>query len=385
MTVVINSVEILDANGTSYEDCVYNYINKKSPNVNDYTETPVVDLKKFEIPITNEEILNYLHQENFNEKFVTRAISLAVLVTIKAVKDIKVPKNAVVIGVTLHTPIDIVYEIKNRYEQSKKIKPTLGANNTTSAICSTISRHLNTNSLNFVISQTCTSYLVALEQAKNLLELNKTDMVIVTGVDCASNPVNAFIFKSLGIHCESLPKPFSKSRSGIALGEAAVCYVLTREEKSQKKMAILDNICFYTDHHTATSPNPTAEASKYLLDTITNNNKIKVNHINCHATGTIIGDEIELQGLESLPYTTSIYGLKGSVGHTMSCSAGIEMAYSIHGLNNNWIPYTETMDTENTKHDLVSDNIKTCHNQENFIKLSFGFGGSSAAALISKC
>ena len=86
--------------------------------------------------------------------------------------------------------------------------------------------------------------------------------------------------------------------------------------------------------------------------------------------------------MEKLPYITDIFGLKGSVGHTLSSSAGVEMAYSIAGLNEGWIPYTSNLETPlPTKHNIIRDNILE-KQTDNFIKLSFGFGGVSAGILV---
>ena len=99
---------------------------------------------------------------------------------------------------------------------------------------------------------------------------------------------------------------------------------------------------------------------------------------------TTVGDEAELLALESLPYSCPIYGLKGSVGHTMASSAGVEMAYGIAGLREGWIPYTSTTtDPVETKHQIILHNILH-REQTNFAKLSFGFGGASAGVRISK-
>ena len=109
-----------------------------------------------------------------------------------------------------------------------------------------------------------------------------------------------------------------------------------------------------------------------------------IDAVNAHATATKVGDEIELLSLESLPYKTNIYGLKGSVGHTLSCSAGVEMAYSIAGMNEGWMPYTSIL-TEQlpTKHNIIVDEI-VAQESNNFVKLSFGFGGVSSGILVEK-
>jgi 3-oxoacyl-(acyl-carrier-protein) synthase len=379
MNLVINAIEVLDANGTSYAECIENYKRGKLPNVL-YSKDA---LPKFEIPITDDELQTELRQLGYDERGMPRVIKLAVLSALRAVKDIEVPKNAAVLGVTLQGNQETSEQVwRAMFAGKKSISPRWGAVVPQSTICTTVSRTLGLRGPSFMINQACSAFITAMSVADLMLETGQTDMVLLVGVDCATNPFTSYIFKSLGVCSVDSVRPFDKERSGTAMGEAAVCYVLTKSQQAQSSLASVDKISVYNDYYNLTSPSPDGAAGKFLLNEL--GKDMVLDSINCHATATKVGDEIEILSLETLPYSCPIYGLKSSVGHTMASSAGVEMSYSIAGLNQGWIPYTPTTsDPIETKHSVILNNILH-KEQTNFAKLSFGFGGASAGIRIKR-
>ena len=385
MTMIVNGIDLLDANGTSYPACVENFKRGNAANVTFHTDGPVAGTPKFSIPLTDEELQSEIEKENYEEHFMPRTIKLAVLAALRATKHLELPKNTAVIGVTLQGSQDSYGQVWTALQNNKKfISPRVGATIAHSAICTTVSRKLGLTGPSFMISQACSSFIVAMNTAELMLNAGQAAAVLVIGIDCATNPLTTFIFNSMNVCTKTSVMPFDVDRSGMALGEAAVCFVLTRPEQAQHSIAEVSAISVYNDYYSMTSPTPDGTAGKFLLKELTNNNQITLDSVNCHTTATIVGDEAELLALESLPYSCPIYGLKGSVGHTMASSAGVELAYGIAGLREGWIPYTST--TTNpvaTKHHIVLHNILH-QEQKNFAKLSFGFGGASAGVRISK-
>ena len=68
----------------------------------------------------------------------------------------------------------------------------------------------------------------------------------------------------------------------------------------------------------------------------------------------------------------------------MASSAGIEMAYSVAGLNQGWIPYTSnTTETVPSKHNIILEK-PVYQETDNFAKLSFGFGGVSGGVRVDR-
>lgn len=385
MKTIINNLEIIDANGVDFHSCITNYLNGNQANYSKHHFNVIKDLPKFDIPLDDETLDKKLEEINYKEIGMPRVNKLAVLVCFNAVKNLNVPKSTPVIGVTLQGSQE-TNELfwKSWFNERRMGNPRWGATITQSSISTTISRFLKLNGPSLMINQACSAFITALDVAEKFLNSGH-EMVIVFGVDCATHPFSAYIFNSMGVHTKSTIKPFSVDRSGMALGEGACCYILTKEDAARKKLASIGKISLYNDYFNLLSPSPDGSAGKFLLNEITDNYNIHLDSINCHITATKVGDEAEILALESLPYITNIYGLKGSIGHTMASSAGIEMAYSIAGMNNGWIPYTSsTTDTVDSKHKIILANPLYIDNK-NFAKLSFGFGGVSAGIRIDKC
>ena len=60
----------------------------------------------------------------------------------------------------------------------------------------------------------------------------------------------------------------------------------------------------------------------------------EIDMINCHATSTLAGDEIEARSIGSVfekhkPYITAN---KGSIGHTFGAAGSIEMVFTVKSL-----------------------------------------------------
>lgn len=385
MKTIVNAIDMLDANGTSYQSCIENYKRGNAARVAYHTDGLIAGTPKFEIPLSNEELQAEIEKENYEEHFMPRTIKLAVLTAIRSTRNIDLPKNTAVIGVTLQGSQESYTQVTAAMDKGKKfVSPRIGATIAHSAICTTVSRRLGLTGPSFMISQACSSFIVALNMAELVLDSGQAEAALVVGIDCSTNPFTTFIFNSMNVCTKTQVMPFDVDRSGMALGEAAVCFVLTKANRAQTSLAEISRISVYNDYYSMTSPTPDGTAGKFLLNALTNNNQITLDSVNCHTTATVVGDEAELLALENLPYSCPIYGLKGTVGHTMASSAGIELAYGIAGLREGWIPYTSTtVNPVATKHQIVLHNVLH-REQTNFAKLSFGFGGASAGVLISK-
>lgn len=124
MNLIVNAVDLLDANGTSFKDCLENYKKGNACNVRRYEEPLVTGLPRYDIPLSNEDLQEQLEGRNFEEHYLSRAIKLATLATLRAIEGIDIPKNTIVIGVTLQAPQDISWNIwKNWTSEKKGVSP----------------------------------------------------------------------------------------------------------------------------------------------------------------------------------------------------------------------------------------------------------------------
>lgn len=116
--------------------------------------------------------------------------------------------------------------------------------------------------------------------------------------------------------------------------------------------------------------------------------------INCHATSTPLGDEIELKAIRRLFNESSLKKLfitsnKGSIGHLLGAAGAVESIFTILSCFNSKIPLTVNLDesidsnlniVNKINFDWKLDDVKK---RRIAIKNSFGFGGTNASLIIS--
>jgi 3-oxoacyl-(acyl-carrier-protein) synthase len=382
MTIYVNDIELMDANGNSLDECVGNYLNGRlaisKSNHHLSAGLPVYALTQSEDQIDAE-----LNSFGCLDTFYSFSAKLALLSAIKISMRNKLLSNTAVICVTLEGAQHSKMAIHTAFSGNKKrISAKMAATCTPSSICTFVSRNLKLTGPSLVINQACSAFISALDYAKYLLESNTVDNVLLIGVETSSYALNMYVFKSAGVLTEGNIKPFDQLRSGTALGDAAVCWLLS-SHKTDKSLAKINKISLYSDHYHLTSHDPNGSAVKFLINNLVNG---PVDSVNCHATGTVVGDDIEMFGLKQfLTIPTKLYALKSFTGHCLASSAGVEMSYSIAGMNDGWIPYTPLTDHPiDTGHHSLILNKPLRQVNNNFVKLSFGFGGVSGGVLIEK-
>ncbi|NBP59204.1 hypothetical protein EBU71_22155, partial [bacterium] len=154
MKTIINSVELLDANGTSFDSCISNFLKGNQANFSRHEKAPLTGLPRYDIPITDEELDVELDKFGYSETGMPRITKLAVLACTRAVKDLDIPKNTPVIGVTLQGVQEFAQLIyKALFAEKRMVSPRWGATVTQSSICTTVSRHLNLFGPSFMINQ----------------------------------------------------------------------------------------------------------------------------------------------------------------------------------------------------------------------------------------
>jgi 3-oxoacyl-[acyl-carrier-protein] synthase II len=111
----------------------------------------------------------------------------------------------------------------------------------------------------------------------------------------------------------------------------------------------------------------------------------QIDYINAHATGTVIGDQVECQTLSKVFGTRPfISSTKSMTGHSIGSTSAIEAIISVMSIQTGLIPGTinlETIDPE-CPGNHVTETIK--HQVNNVLSNSFGFGGTNGVVIFSK-
>jgi pimaricinolide synthase PimS1 len=168
--------------------------------------------------------------------------------------------------------------------------------------------HLGVQGPVMAVDTACSSSLVALHLASEHLRSGRCDLAIVGGVQVASSP-EAFVVLSQtrALASDGRSKTFSDSADGYGRGEGAAVLALMRLEDAQAQGKQIIGVVRGTavNHDGASSgltvPNGTAQQKTLraaLADAHLDAADIDV--VECHGTGTSLGDPIEVQALNAV-------------------------------------------------------------------------------------
>lgn len=245
---------------------------------------------------------------------------------------------------------------------------------------------LNSKGFYATVSTACSSGIKAFSLAKDLLENEISEAVIVVCVDTLAK-VPVYGFNSLEVLTNKQCIPFSKNRTGMNIGEACAIFILEKDvSKGIKIMGIGES----SDIYHPTTPDPTAKEAINAIKMALHKAQIHpedVDYINTHGTGTLANDIMEANAIfDVFGAHTPVSSTKPMTGHCLGAAAGIETALCCKLLENfNGKLYPHVYDDE---YDESLPLIKLVNKNEIYSKCNiclcnaFGFGGSNAILIL---
>jgi acyl transferase domain-containing protein/acyl carrier protein len=267
-----------------------------------------------------------------------------------------------------------------------------------SIIASRISYHYDLRGPSWVSNTACSSSLVAVHYASKDIEDGRIDYAIAGGVnmilgDDFTDKMRSAGFLSKDDRC----KVFDNSANGYVRAEGGGLGLLANKKLVKKYYAELKGSSINQNggrSQVITAPHP--EAQEELILDACQDAGIKpqdISYMECHGTGTKIGDPIEISALQK----TVAKGRKGecllgsvksNIGHLESAAGIAGLIKSVLILNHGVIPPNLHYNQPNDYIDFKSHNLKVVSSEtkiDNQIHIgisSFGFGGSNAHIIL---
>tara|TARA_A100001388_G_C28768054_1_gene502005 strand:- start:1123 stop:2358 length:1236 start_codon:yes stop_codon:yes gene_type:complete len=239
---------------------------------------------------------------------------------------------------------------------------------------------------------TCSSGIYLLDMAKAYLERGNKYAILTGYEQLDAHELTRWFFMSLGAAApDGICRPFDKNRTGTVLRNSYAAMIVEREDEAKKRGANI--LCYVEDVRNRNdaghpmAPADDGKAYRMALESLMKDKDITyddIDYVNAHATGTPRGDEIELNTLKDyLPKGTTVSALKGHIGHAMGACSLAEITYTCMMMNKGIALHTANLnDPCDDYFDLIT---KPKEMEINYaLKNSFGFGGRSSVALISK-
>ncbi|WP_160128824.1 SDR family NAD(P)-dependent oxidoreductase [Kordia antarctica] len=262
------------------------------------------------------------------------------------------------------------------------------------------------------IDTACSSSLVALHRAMEAIHLGHCDQAFIGGVNALLTPDVYISFSKSGMLCEDgRCKTFSDKANGYVRGEGIGVLMVKK-----LKDAIRDGNQIYavvkgtSENHgghanSLTAPNPKSQAA--VIKQAFKDAEIdfsRLSYVECHGTGTPLGDPIEIEGLKMVAKELSpdakgeahctLGSIKSNIGH-LEYGAGIAgLLKVILQMKNKRIVKSLHCDTVNPYIQLEGTPFKIAHESRDWENpsgkprvagvSSFGFGGVNSHILLEE-
>ncbi len=257
-----------------------------------------------------------------------------------------------------------------------------------SAIASNIAQEFAIEGPRMTIATVCSSSGLALAAAKDLLETDDLDAVLVVGAETLSEVSHAG-FNSLRSIASTHCQPFDLNRKGLILGEGAGAILVERVDSAQKRkvpvLAFLKGYGLTTDTHHFTAPQPEGQAIAATIHQALTASALgpeKIAYINAHGTGTKLNDTAETRGIRSAlgPQADKVVvsSTKSMIGHQMGAASILEGIATVMSLQHGIVHPTANLETPDPACDLdyASDGSRNLA-MDCALSNSFAFGGSN--------
>ena len=270
-----------------------------------------------------------------------------------------------------------------------------------------ISQALSLSHIHFCLDAACSSPLYAARLASHYLWTHKADLMLAGGISCADPIFIRMLFSGIQGYPENndISRPLDKSSRGLITSEGVGMLVLKRYSD-----AVRDGDRIYASitgnglsndgrgKHLL-SPNPKGQtlAFEKAYSEADINPKV-LDYMECHATGTLLGDSTEFNSVETFfgkyqatPFTGSV---KSNIGHLLTGAASASMIKVLLSMSKGIIPTTINItDPIGSEDNVISPSrIVTSptnwHSKSGSIKRAgvsaFGLGGTNAHLILEQ-
>lgn len=187
-----------------------------------------------------------------------------------------------------------------------------------------LSRYLQLDCPNWVISTACTSSTKAIATGARLLQAGMFDMVLAGGVDtlCQFTLAGFDSLESLSIdRCQ----PFSKNRNGINIGEGAALFLMSTVPGPVALVGWGES----SDGYHVSAPDPRAAGAALAVKQALTKAHIDANeidYVNLHGTATQHNDAMEAKLVQQIFPNVPVSSTKSLTGHCLGAAGAIDAA-----------------------------------------------------------
>jgi len=242
----------------------------------------------------------------------------------------------------------------------------------------------------------CATGTVAIVQGFRMVSEGDAEYCLAGATDASIAPLMLGGYKNMKALATRDIRPFDKRRDGFLIGEGAgVVFLETLESAKARGARIYGEIIEAAYGQDSKQPihfDLKEHALSYTLGALLKRAGItprEIDYLNLHGTGTRHGDLYETLELKEAfgeeAYKIPMSSTKGATGHMLGATGAIEIIATLLGIHEGFIPPTVGLEEKDPACDLdYTPGKMRPHKITNAIKISMGFGGQVAAALLRK-
>ncbi|QQR99219.1 MAG: beta-ketoacyl-ACP synthase II [Sphingobacteriales bacterium] len=291
-----------------------------------------------------------------------------------------------------------------QHQQPRYFSPYFVTKMIVNNIAGHISMIYGFNGLNFAVASACSSSAHGIISAVQNIQLNKADVIIVTGSEAPIHEAGIGSFSAMRALSTNnqeptlASRPFDTQRDGFVLGEGAACLILESEahalKRNAKILAKIDGYAMNADAYHIAKPMPNGEMIAYNIAKCLDDANVQISEIDCvnaHATSTPQGDLAEISALNTVFGDTlkniNITATKSMTGHLLGAAGIMESVASILTIEKQEVPPTinlKNRDEAIAKEINLTENIAQKRDVNYVLNNNFGFGGHNVSILFKK-
>lgn len=293
-------------------------------------------------------------------------------------------------------------ELVQAYEacagRSHFVRPTYGLSFMDTDLCGLCTEQFGIKGFAYTAGGASASGQVSVIQAAHAVRTGLADVCIALGALTDLSYLECRGLRSLGamgsdryadqpgLAC----RPFDKNRDGFIYGESCAAVVLELADSAVKRgvtpSAMLSGWAMGADGNR--NPNPSREGEARVITKALELAGVPARHIdyvNPHGTGSVVGDETELQALADCGISDArINATKSLVGHGLSAAGAVEIVATVLQMQEARLHPTRNLDDPLEPHRNWVRGQAVEHRVRYALSLSMGFGGINTALCLER-
>lgn len=303
----------------------------------------------------------------------------------------------------------IDYEKHSSYQDRIKLQTKPLNHYASSLPASILAKALGLSGSTYTLDAACASSLYALKLACDELLSHRMDAMITGGVsrpDCLYTQMGFTQLQALSK--SGISRPFDDNGDGLVVGEGAGLLVIKRLSDAiahnDRIYAVIEGIGLSSDLG-GTLMAPKSEGQLRAMRKayeVANLSPADIDLVECHATGTPVGDKEEIKSLSSLWQETEghtdekcvLGSVKSNIGHLLTAAGASSLIKAILALKNKSFPPTANFNSSKNLQENGAEHFEILKEERHWPKREnaprraaingFGFGGINAHVILSE-